>query len=239
MRMMTMKKYFRLGIAVVLAAAVVLAFSKMASAQQLEYIISSDQQSFGETFTSSTSGVVTYSKSFFNPGQMIYVTFNAQGDTHGGAALEMACHYNGVPCELGSGAAEGGQWSTLNKLPAAGSGTSNCNSGGGGAGDCHDNTIHKIWCVKAGPGPATVDLTPGMKGRILCFFGENDGYIPRQQVEQIKQALAAARVRHGVTVYPRVGHGFFCDERPDYDPTSAADAWRQVTELFRDELDQV
>ena len=158
MRMMTMKKYFPLGLAVVFAGAMVLASSTMTSAQQLLYILSSDQQSFGETLTSSTTGEVKYTKSFFNPGQMIYVTFNAQGDTHGGAALEMACHYNGVPCEQGSGAAEGGQWSTLNKLPAADSGASNCSDGGGGAGDCHDNTIHKVWCVKAGPGPATVDL---------------------------------------------------------------------------------
>ena len=87
-----------------------------------------------------------------------------------------------------------------------------------------------------GPGPATVELTPKIRGRILCLFGENDGYIPLSAVETIRTALETAGVRHEVVVYPGVGHGFFCDERPDYDAKSAADAWRRVTSLFKDEL---
>jgi len=87
-----------------------------------------------------------------------------------------------------------------------------------------------------GPGPATVELTPKMRGRILCLFGENDGYIPMSAVETIRSALENAGVRHEVVVYPGVGHGFFCDERSDYDEKSAADAWRRVTLMFRDEL---
>jgi carboxymethylenebutenolidase len=86
------------------------------------------------------------------------------------------------------------------------------------------------------PGPATVDLTPGIRGRILCLFGENDGYIPLAAVDKIRAALAAAGVRHEVVVYPGVGHGFFCDERGDYDEKAAADAWRRVKDLFRSEL---
>lgn len=87
-----------------------------------------------------------------------------------------------------------------------------------------------------GQGPATVDLTPGIKGRIVCFFGENDGYIPAASVDTIRTALEVARVRHEVIVYPGVGHGFFCDERADYDEKSAADAWRRVVALFKSEL---
>lgn len=87
-----------------------------------------------------------------------------------------------------------------------------------------------------GAGPSTLDRTPAMKGRILCLFGENDGYIPATDVAAIRKALAAAKVRHEVVVYPGVGHGFFCDVRGDYDAKSAADAWARVTELFRDEL---
>jgi carboxymethylenebutenolidase len=85
-------------------------------------------------------------------------------------------------------------------------------------------------------GTATVDLTPGIRGRIACFFGERDGYIPMEAVDRIRNSLAAAGVRHEVTVYPGVGHGFFCDERADYDEKSAADAWRRVKDLFRSEL---
>jgi carboxymethylenebutenolidase len=85
-------------------------------------------------------------------------------------------------------------------------------------------------------GPATVARTSKIKGHVLCLFGENDGYIPKEQVAAIKEALAAATVRHEVVVYPRVGHGFFCDERADYDATSATDAWRRVTALFKSTL---
>ncbi|HYC57182.1 MAG TPA: dienelactone hydrolase family protein [Candidatus Binatia bacterium] len=84
--------------------------------------------------------------------------------------------------------------------------------------------------------PATLDRTSNIKGKILCFFGENDGYIPMSDVEKIRTALKDAGVRHEVHVYPNVGHGFFCDERPDYDAKSAADAWQRVTALFKEEL---
>lgn len=87
-----------------------------------------------------------------------------------------------------------------------------------------------------GPGPATVDRTPGIKGRILCLFGENDGYIPASDVDKIRAALAAAGTRHEVVVYPGVGHGFFCDERGDYSQAAADDAWAKVKALFKAEL---
>lgn len=89
----------------------------------------------------------------------------------------------------------------------------------------------------SGSGPATVDLTAGIRGRVVCFFGENDDYIPAPAVHKIRTELAAGGVRHDVIVYPGVGHGFFCDERADYDAKAAADAWSRVKELFRAELD--
>lgn len=87
-----------------------------------------------------------------------------------------------------------------------------------------------------GEGPATVDLTSGIGGRILCLFGENDGYIPMASVDRIRAALEAAGTRHEVVVYPGVGHGFFCDERGDFDEAAASDAWRRVNEMFAAEL---
>jgi carboxymethylenebutenolidase len=84
--------------------------------------------------------------------------------------------------------------------------------------------------------PPTVERTPAIRGRIICFFGEKDGYIPPEQVARIRQELERHKIRHAVVVYPNVGHGFFCDERPDYSEPAASDAWRRVKELFRDEL---
>jgi len=85
-------------------------------------------------------------------------------------------------------------------------------------------------------GTPTIERTSKIRGRILCLFGEKDGYIPAEQVERIRDALARHRIRNEVVVYPNVGHGFFCDERPDYDRTAAEDAWRRVMALFREEL---
>ena len=91
----------------------------------------------------------------------------------------------------------------------------------------------------AAPGnepPPTVERSPNIGGRILCIFGENDDYIPLDQVDAVRSALSDAGTRHEVVVYPGVGHGFFCDVRDSYDEASAADALRRVTQLFSEEL---
>ncbi len=85
-------------------------------------------------------------------------------------------------------------------------------------------------------GPPTIERTSKMHGRILCLFGEKDGYLPADQVEKLGAELERHRIRHEVVVYPAVGHGFFCDERPDYSASAAGDAWRRVLNLFREEL---
>jgi carboxymethylenebutenolidase len=85
-------------------------------------------------------------------------------------------------------------------------------------------------------GPATVERTGKIQGRVLCLFGEKDTYISAADVERIGKALKEHDVRHEVVVYPGVGHGFFCDARGDYDKKSADDAWRRVKALFAEEL---
>jgi len=84
--------------------------------------------------------------------------------------------------------------------------------------------------------PPTVERTAKIKGRVLCLFGENDGYISLDEVEKIQAALQDAGIRHETKVYPGVGHGFFCDARPDFDKASADDAWNKLMQLFKDEL---
>lgn len=84
--------------------------------------------------------------------------------------------------------------------------------------------------------PPTIARTPKITGRLACFFGANDPYIPAEHAAQVRHALEAAKVQHEVVVYPGVGHGFNCDERGDYDATAAADAWRRTTTMFREAL---
>jgi|SRR5579864_4113256 len=79
---------------------------------------------------------------------ILYITISAIGDTHGGAASWFACSVDGVACNSGKGGADAAPfgWISLNKLPAATT-SSNCNDGGGGTGDCHDNSVTYQWCA--------------------------------------------------------------------------------------------
>jgi carboxymethylenebutenolidase len=87
-----------------------------------------------------------------------------------------------------------------------------------------------------GGGASTVSRTPGIQGKILCLFGQEDGMIPQDQVRTIREALEAAGTDHEVVVYPGADHGFFCDQRATYQEAAAKDAWERVKALFAEEL---
>ena len=89
-----------------------------------------------------------------------------------------------------------------------------------------------------GPGgqASTIGRTGKIKGRLLCLFGGKDAFIPIDQVDAIRDALAKAKTRHEVVVYPDADHGFFCEQRPTYNEAAAKDAWERVKRLFADEL---
>jgi len=87
-----------------------------------------------------------------------------------------------------------------------------------------------------GGAPSTLGRTGKLKGRLLCLFGAKDGFIPMDQVEAIRAALAKAKTRHEVVVYPDADHGFFCDQRATYQEKAAKDSWEKLKKLFREEL---
>lgn len=87
-----------------------------------------------------------------------------------------------------------------------------------------------------GGGPSTVERTPGLRGRMLCLFGGRDALIPSDQVDRIREALAAHGGDHEVVVYPEADHGFFCDQRATYHEASARDAWARARALFAETL---
>jgi carboxymethylenebutenolidase len=89
-----------------------------------------------------------------------------------------------------------------------------------------------------GPGgqPSTIGRTRKIQGKLLGLFGGKDAFIPIDQVDAIRDALAQAGTRHEVVVYPDADHGFFCDQRPSYQAKAAQDAWERVKQLFREEL---
>jgi carboxymethylenebutenolidase len=81
-----------------------------------------------------------------------------------------------------------------------------------------------------------VSRTPGIQGKIHCYFGGQDALIPPDQVAAIRKALEDAGVDHEVVVYDDADHGFHCDQRATYHAPSAADAWKRTLALFADRL---
>ncbi|EDZ96853.1 dienelactone hydrolase family protein [Limnospira fusiformis KN01] len=86
-----------------------------------------------------------------------------------------------------------------------------------------------------GGGPATVTRTPEIKGTLYGFFGTEDPLIPNSEVDQIEAELQKYKIPHRIFRY-QATHGFFCDQRDSYNKDAAEDAWKQVRELFAQEL---
>ena len=78
----------------------------------------------------------------------------------------------------------------------------------------------------------TLDLTPGITGRILYLVGEDDALIDAGQREQILTTLAAAGVDHQLVSYPGVGHAFFWPGTPPFSREAREDAWRRIVEFL-------
>ncbi|MBW4690147.1 MAG: dienelactone hydrolase family protein [Lyngbya sp. HA4199-MV5] len=88
-----------------------------------------------------------------------------------------------------------------------------------------------IATMTPGGGASTLSRTPDINGTLYAFFGTTDPLIPAEQIDQIEAALQEHHIDHRFFRYP-TGHGFFCDQRADYNPEAAADAWEKVKELF-------
>ncbi len=66
----------------------------------------------------------------------------------------------------------------------------------------------------------------------LGLFGDQDASIPVDDVEQLRTAFQAATVETDIVRYPEAGHGFHCDQRPDYRSDAAQDAWSRTLSWF-------
>ncbi len=178
-------------------AVAVLAVGSPSQAGKPWHSVTADLHWQGECFTTSTTtadpnnpgGVSCFNKTVFIPrsANVLRITWSTTGDTHFGAAMELACLITDGAgtttfCQTGFGAdfAPAG-WLTALKLPAGG-GATNCGGGfgdgGGGDADCHDNSIHYEWCVQIpGDDVYTIDLRIGSDAGGTVFTEKSTFFI--------------------------------------------------------------
>jgi carboxymethylenebutenolidase len=77
--------------------------------------------------------------------------------------------------------------------------------------------------------PLSEEDTGKIASPVLGLYGEKDRGIPLGALRDFEAALQKARVVHEMHVYPRAGHAFFNDTRPEaYNPSAAKDAWKRI-----------
>jgi dienelactone hydrolase len=83
---------------------------------------------------------------------------------------------------------------------------------------------------------APLEFAEGLRCPMLLFFGENDPFIPLEEVEKIKRRLSELKKNAQTVVYPGAPHGFFCSERDSYRADAAQDAWQRLLRFFEQHL---
>jgi len=81
------------------------------------------------------------------------------------------------------------------------------------------------------PAP-TLDLTPGISGRIVYLVGEEDTLIDAGQRSQIHAALRKAGTEHQLVSYPGTGHAFFWPDTPAFSQQARDDAWSRILAML-------
>ena len=81
------------------------------------------------------------------------------------------------------------------------------------------------------PSP-TLDLTPGIRGRVLFLVGDDDALIDARQRRQIGHALRAAGTDHEMISYPGAAHAFFWSGTPAFNQAARDDAWSRIIALL-------
>jgi len=85
-------------------------------------------------------------------------------------------------------------------------------------------------------GGIPVDKSSKVKAPMLAFFGEDDGFIPLEQVDALRAELKKHGKQADVVVYKGAGHGFFCNERESYQKEAAGDSWERLKKFFAQHL---
>lgn len=78
-----------------------------------------------------------------------------------------------------------------------------------------------------------ISLAASLKAPVLGLYGGSDQGIPVETVEQMRKALAEAKSKSEIVLYPDTPHGFHADYRPSYRKEQAQDGWKRLNEWFK------
>ena len=76
-----------------------------------------------------------------------------------------------------------------------------------------------------GIAPALLARVSQLHAPHLFCWGGQDSHIPLEQTRAIDDALRAANKPYTSVTFGEAGHAFFCDQRAEYRPDAAAEAW--------------
>jgi carboxymethylenebutenolidase len=80
-----------------------------------------------------------------------------------------------------------------------------------------------------------VDFTP-VQAKVLGHYAEVDEWEPLGGIRAMERDMKAAGVDATLHIYPKVGHWFVEEDRPEYDPESAKLAWERTSEFLKKNL---
>ena len=73
---------------------------------------------------------------------------------------------------------------------------------------------------------------------VLYFYGEDDGWITKADVQRLAAALKKYKKTGEIKTYPGAPHAFFRDtDKSVYRPEAAKDAWARAKAFFKQQLD--
>jgi carboxymethylenebutenolidase len=87
-----------------------------------------------------------------------------------------------------------------------------------------------------GIAPDLLPLANQQHGPILLFWGGLDQHNPTVKTRAVADALTQARKSHVHVEFSDADHGFFCDERKQYNPVAAVEAWALCLAFLKNRL---
>jgi carboxymethylenebutenolidase len=80
---------------------------------------------------------------------------------------------------------------------------------------------------------ALLDRAGAIRCPLHLFFGQQEFFIPAEEVKRIGERLRALGVDHALEHYAGAVHGFCCEERKEsYHAEAAQDAWQKLEAFF-------